>query len=75
MSELHLNYTQFTNLAIKLGLSDEQTKFEELCEYSLINNPNYIKVMLRDDEVAPFISLKYINILVAYSKYLESKCM
>ncbi len=75
MSELKLNYTQFINLAIKLGSTDAQTQFEELCEYSIMNNPNYIKVMLRDDEVAPFLSLKYINILVAYSKYLESKCM
>ncbi len=75
MSELKFNYTQFTNLAIKLGLLDAQTQFEELCEYAIINNPNYIRVMLQDDEVAPYLNLKYINILVSYSKYLQSNNM
>ncbi len=75
MSEPMLNYTDFTNLAIKLGSEDAQSKFEELCEYAIINNPNYIRVMIRDDEVAPYLSLKYINILITYLKYLESKFM
>ena len=75
MSELQFNYTHFTNLAIKLGSLDAQTKFEELCEYAIMKNPNYIRIIIQDDEVAPYLSLKYINILVAYSKYLQSNNM
>lgn len=70
MSKIKINYTEFTNQAIKFSIEDAQQKFEELCEHTIINNPYFIKIMLKDDDVAPYLSCKYINILIEYSRYL-----
>lgn len=70
MTESKINYTKFTNLAIDFSIEDAQKKFEELCERIIINNPYFIKIMLKDDDVVPYLSCKYINILIEYSKYI-----
>ncbi len=61
-----LDYHDFAIVIKEYAQSDNQDGFIELCKYSMINKPNYIPIILTDDEIAPYLTLKYINILTMY---------
>ncbi len=61
-----LDYHDFAIAIKEYAQSDNQDGFIELCKYSMINKPNYIPIILTDEDIAPYLSLKYINILTMY---------
>jgi hypothetical protein len=68
-TEAELNYNQYSKLIKKYGTEDNQIEFKKLCEYSINYKPKYILITLQDDNVAPYLTLKYINLLTEYAKH------
>lgn len=59
-------YKVFSKLIKKYGTEDDIMSFDKLCEYAIINKPNYIPIILSDDDVAPYLTSKYINRLTEW---------
>ncbi len=61
-------YKVFSQLIKQYGTDDNIESFDKLCEYAIINKPNYIPIILSDDDVAPYLTCKYINKLTEWAR-------
>ncbi len=63
-----LGYSSITKLLKDFWLVDSQKEFEQICTYLIINKPTFLPIILSDEDIAPYLTGKYINLLIRYVK-------
>ncbi len=66
--ETYFTYSKFSQELKILAIKNLKVDFEKLCEFAIIYKPNYLANTLSDEDIEPYISSKYINLLCEYLK-------
>ncbi len=66
--ETYFTYSKFSQELKILAIKNLKVDFEKLCEFAIIYKPNYLANTLSDEDIEPYISSKYINLICEYLK-------